>query len=64
MVCLAHMELNGFGFCEDESEKQRKIIIARLEELEEEAYLLAGRLFALTSPEDICQVRIVEQGLT
>ena len=55
-VCLAKMELNGFGFSEDECEKQRKIIVARLEELEQEAYTLAGRPFSLTSPEDGCQV--------
>ena len=55
-VCLAKMELNGFGFSEDECEKQRKIIVARLEELEQEAYTLAGRPFSLTSPEDVCQV--------
>ena len=57
LVCLGHMELNGFGFSEDECERQRKIIVARLEELEQEAYRLAGRTFALTSPEDVCQVR-------
>ncbi len=56
LVSLAHMELNGFGFSEDECERQRKIIVARLEELEQEAYRLAGRTFALTSPEDVCQV--------
>ena len=58
LASLAHMELNGFGFSDDECEKQRKIIIARLDELEQEAYRLAGRNFALTSPDDVCQVWI------
>ncbi len=57
-VSLAKMELNGFGFSEDECQRQRKMIVARLEELEHEAYQLAGRQFSLTSPEDICQVQI------
>lgn len=56
IICLAKMELNGFGFSEVESERQRKILLARLEELEQEAYKLAGRSFSLTSPDDICQV--------
>ena len=35
LVILSHMELNGFGFCQDECERQRKVLLARLEELEE-----------------------------
>ena len=62
-VSLAKMELNGFGFSEDECQRQRKIIVARLEELEQEAYRLAGRQFPLTSPEDICQVHNVKKLL-
>jgi DNA polymerase I-like protein with 3'-5' exonuclease and polymerase domains len=62
-VSLAKMELNGFGFSEDECQRQRKMIVARLEELEHEAYQLAGRQFSLTSPEDICQVQISKTRL-
>lgn len=56
VLTLARMELNGVGFSDDESERQRKIITARMEELEAEAYKLANHDFSLTSPEDICQV--------
>ena len=56
VLTLSQMELNGFGFCQDECEKQRKILIARLEELEENAYKLAKRNFSMTSSEEICKV--------
>ena len=36
IVVLCHMELNGFGFCPDECERQRKVMLTRLEELEEQ----------------------------
>ena len=57
-MCLSRMELNGVGFSSVESERQRKIIITRMEELEEIAYNLAGEPFSLTSPEEICKVRM------
>ena len=56
MLTLARMELNGIGFSLSESERQRKIISTRMEELEIEAYGLAGHEFSLTSVDDICQV--------
>ena len=56
IVSLARMELNGVGFSEAESERQKKILIARMEELESEATRLAGHPFQMTSPDDICQV--------
>lgn len=56
VMTLARMELNGVGFSQEESEIQKKLIVAKMEELEEEAYALAGHSFTLTSPEDICQV--------
>ena len=40
LVILSHMELNGFGFCQDECERQRKVLLARLEELEEKVIRL------------------------
>lgn len=57
VLTLSRMELNGVGFSVEESERQKKIIIARMEQLESEAYKLAGHPFSLTSTEDICQVR-------
>ena len=57
VVTLARMELNGVGFSDDEAERQRKIIAARMDELEEAAYEMAGHHFSLTSPEDICNVK-------
>ena len=56
LATLSRMELNGVGFSEDESERQKKIILARMEQLESEAYKLAGHPFSLTSTDDICQV--------
>ena len=40
IISLVHMELNGFGFCQKECEKQRKVVVTRLNELEEQAYKL------------------------
>ena len=45
LVILSHMELNGFGFCQDECERQRKVLLARLEELEEQVFFLCFILF-------------------
>jgi DNA polymerase I-like protein with 3'-5' exonuclease and polymerase domains len=56
ILSLAKMELNGFGFCPLEAERQRKVLMAHLEELEQEAYELAGRCFSITSPDDVCKV--------
>ena len=58
IVSLARMELNGVGFSEAESERQKKILTARMDELEAEATRLAGHPFQMTSPDDICQVRL------
>ena len=41
IVVLCHMELNGFGFCPDECERQRKVMLTRLEELEEQVIHIA-----------------------
>ncbi|TRY77125.1 hypothetical protein TCAL_15974 [Tigriopus californicus] len=49
ILTLLQMELNGVGFSEDEAERQRKIIVARMADLEADAYRLAGREFALSS---------------
>ena len=56
ILTLTSMELNGFGFSMDECEKQRKVLIARLDELEEKAYQKAKRNFSMTSSEDICRL--------
>ena len=53
---LSSMELNGFGFSIDECEKQRKVLLARMDELEEKAYKAAKRPFSMTSPDDICRL--------
>ncbi len=63
ILSVAGMELNGFGFCNDESERQRKILLAKMEELEQEAYKLAKRPFSLTSPEDTSKVNFNQFGL-
>lgn len=56
IMTLTHVELNGFGFNPDECETQKIFMQSKLSALEEQAYLLAGRSFSLTSPEDIAQV--------
>ena len=56
IVSLVRMELNGVGFSEVESERQKKILMARMDELESEAVRLVGHPFQMTSPDDISQV--------
>ena len=56
IVSLVRMELNGVGFSEVESERQKKILMARMDELESEAFRLVGHPFQMTSPDSICQV--------
>lgn len=56
-VCLALLELNGVGFSVDECERQKHVMQAKLAALESQAYELAGHGFALTSTDDIAQVR-------
>ncbi|XP_076467231.1 DNA polymerase theta-like [Babylonia areolata] len=63
VLTLARMELNGFGFSEDECESQKNLMMARLSALEQEAYVLAGHPFSLTSPDDIAQVLYLELHL-
>ena len=48
LLCLARMELNGFGFSEVECERLKSILQAKLRSLEEEAYRLANHSFSLT----------------
>ncbi|PIK33249.1 hypothetical protein BSL78_29937 [Apostichopus japonicus] len=63
IMTLAYVELNGFGFNPDECETQKVFMQSKLSALEEQAYLLAGRSFSLTSPEDIAQVLFMELKL-
>lgn len=56
ILSLLQMELNGVGFSEEEAERQRKIIVARMADLQTEAFKLAGREFALSSPNEVCKV--------
>ena len=56
-VTIARMELNGFGFSADECETQKTIMQAKLTALEEQAYVMAGHGFVLTSPDEVAQVR-------
>ncbi len=63
ILVLSNMELNGFGFSQEECEKQKKVLLARLEELEEKAYKEAKRQFAMTSSDEICQILYKELRL-
>ncbi len=59
---LVAMELNGVGFSESESNRQKKILLARMDELETKAYGHAGHQFQMTAPEDIIQVNRVRNA--
>ncbi|XP_056015539.1 DNA polymerase theta-like [Ostrea edulis] len=63
VVTLSRMEMNGFGFNDEECDRQKIVMIARLEELETQAYQLAGHQFSLTSTEDLSQVLFIELQL-
>lgn len=54
--CLALLELNGIGFSVAECEAQKHVMQAKLRDLENKAYQLAGHSFSLTSPEDVAEV--------
>lgn len=54
--CLALLELNGIGFSTVACETQKHIMQAKLNEIETQAYQLAGHSFSLTSPDDIAEV--------
>ncbi|XP_063812911.1 DNA polymerase theta isoform X2 [Pseudophryne corroboree] len=61
--CLALLELNGIGFSTEECEMQKHIMQAKLNEIEVQAYQLAGHSFSLTSPDDVAQVLFIELKL-
>ncbi|XP_078512764.1 DNA polymerase theta isoform X2 [Lissotriton helveticus] len=63
MYCLALLELNGIGFSTEECETQKHIMQAKLNEIEAQAYQLAGHSFSLTSPDDIAEVLFLELKL-
>ena len=62
-LILAKMEINGIGFSLASCEKLRDQLQHHLSDLEQEAYKHAGRIFALTSPEDISVVLFNELKL-
>ncbi|KAM4794649.1 DNA polymerase theta [Rhinophrynus dorsalis] len=61
--CLALLELNGIGFSTEECETQKHIMQAKLNEIEAQAYQMAGHSFSLTSHDDIAQVLFIELKL-
>ncbi|KAM9450755.1 DNA polymerase theta isoform 2-T2 [Clarias gariepinus] len=61
--CLALLELNGIGFSVAECEAQKHVMQAKLSDLENKAYQLAGHSFSLTSPEDVAEVLFLELKL-
>ncbi|XP_054858086.1 DNA polymerase theta [Eublepharis macularius] len=61
--CLALLELNGMGFSKVECETQKHVMQAKLNEIENRIYQLAGHPFSLTSPDDIAEVLFLEQKL-
>ncbi|ESO92507.1 hypothetical protein LOTGIDRAFT_120568 [Lottia gigantea] len=63
IITLTRMELNGFGFSDEECEHQKKLMSAKLSQLESDAYKLAGHPFSLTSTDDIAQVLYLELHL-
>ncbi|XP_072254555.1 DNA polymerase theta [Pyxicephalus adspersus] len=63
LYCLALLELNGIGFSTEECETQKHIMQAKLNQIEAQAYQLAGHGFSLTSPDDVAQVLFIELKL-
>ncbi|XP_075761239.1 DNA polymerase theta isoform X3 [Pelodiscus sinensis] len=61
--CLALLELNGIGFSTTECETQKQVMQAKLNEIEAQAYQMAGHSFSLTSPDDIAEVLFLELKL-
>ncbi|XP_077202429.1 DNA polymerase theta isoform X2 [Paroedura picta] len=61
--CLALLELNGMGFSTVECETQKHVMQAKLSEVENRIYQLAGHTFSLTSPDDVAEVLFLEQKL-
>uniref|UniRef100_A0ABM5FQZ1 DNA polymerase theta isoform X2 n=1 Tax=Pogona vitticeps TaxID=103695 RepID=A0ABM5FQZ1_9SAUR len=61
--CLALLELNGIGFSTVECETQKHVMEAKLNEIENRIYQLAGHSFSLTSPDDLAEVLFLEQKL-
>ncbi|MCJ8740817.1 hypothetical protein PDJAM_G00063470 [Pangasius djambal] len=61
--CLALLELNGIGFSVAECKAQKHVMQAKLSDLENMAYQLAGHSFSLTSPEDVAEVLFLELKL-
>ncbi|KAM6474903.1 DNA polymerase theta isoform 1-T1 [Liasis olivaceus] len=61
--CLALLELNGIGFSTAECEAQKHIMEAKLNEIENRIYQLAGHSFSLTCPDDVAEVLFLEQKL-
>ena len=60
---LAKLEINGIGFSAESCKKLRDKLQFHLSELEQEAYVTAGRSFVLTSPEDIARILFTELQL-
>ncbi|GFN83271.1 DNA polymerase theta-like [Plakobranchus ocellatus] len=63
LVTLARLELNGFGICESELERQKTLMVTKLTALEDRAYTMAGHVFSLTSTDDISKVLYSELKL-
>uniref|UniRef100_A0A8C0IZ66 DNA polymerase theta n=1 Tax=Chelonoidis abingdonii TaxID=106734 RepID=A0A8C0IZ66_CHEAB len=61
--CLALLELNGIGFSTAACETQKHVMQAKLNEIEAQAYQMAGHSFSLTSPDDIAEVLFLELKL-
>lgn len=60
---LAHMELNGFGYSQESCDRQRQIMLDRLNQIEDDAYEIVGHEFSLSSSDDIGKVLFEELKL-
>jgi DNA polymerase theta len=57
------MEMNGMGFNPEQCSAQKETMQAKLAEIEQQAYTLAGHPFSLSSSSDISQVLFLELRL-
>ncbi|KAG8228528.1 hypothetical protein J437_LFUL008985, partial [Ladona fulva] len=52
-LCLAHMEALGIGFSKSQGESMKTLLLSKMKELENKAYLLAGHIFRISSPIEV-----------
>ena len=63
ILCLAKMELNGVGVCQEQCALYKARLQNHLHKLEQKAHKLAGQKFSLSSPGEVARVLFVDLKL-